>query len=205
MTPTICSSYACEQLFPSMKPSKTKLRPQLTDDRLKNVMLFASSNLPLEIQKLSNVNQHQISHSPSRCAINVLCVVFCGSFINCENQDSVRIKFHQFAFNKVMNGEGNGIVCGKSEGPARPCRVYVWPAARKRLPTAGLKAASHRIWLRLAIRFIANGSFHTGFVVRIRLNFLGFAWLPADLTPDAGLVVDGVLAVWKACLPIQAR
>jgi len=42
-----------------------------------------------------------------------------------------------------------------------------------------LKAASHRIRLRLTIRLMANGSLHTGSVGRIRVNFLGFDRLPA--------------------------
>jgi len=45
----------------------------------------------------------------------------------------------------------------------------------------GLKAASHRIRFRLTIRLVANGSLHTGSVGSIRVNFLGFDWLPAYL------------------------
>jgi len=44
-----------------------------------------------------------------------------------------------------------------------------------------LKAASHRIRLRLTIRIMANGSLHTIFVGRIRVNFIGFDRLPAYL------------------------
>jgi len=40
------SAYAYEQLFLSVKSSKSKLRTQLTNDHLQNVMLLASSNLP---------------------------------------------------------------------------------------------------------------------------------------------------------------
>jgi len=45
----------------------------------------------------------------------------------------------------------------------------------------GVKAASHRIRLRLTIRLMANGSLHTSSVMRIRVNFLGFDRLPAYL------------------------
>jgi len=44
-----------------MKPSETKLKPQLTYDHLQDVMFLASSNLPLEIQKLSNVKKTNIA------------------------------------------------------------------------------------------------------------------------------------------------
>ena len=44
-----------------------------------------------------------------------------------------------------------------------------------------LKAASHRIRLRLTIRLMANGSLHTSSVGRIPVNFLGFDRLPAYL------------------------
>ena len=44
-----------------------------------------------------------------------------------------------------------------------------------------LKAASHRIRLRLTIRLMANGSLHTSSVGRVRVNFLGFDRLPAYL------------------------
>jgi len=44
-----------------------------------------------------------------------------------------------------------------------------------------LKAASHRIQLRLAIRFMANCSLHTVSVDPIGMNFFGFDWLPAYL------------------------
>jgi len=44
-----------------------------------------------------------------------------------------------------------------------------------------VKAASHRIRLRLTIRHMANGSLHTSSVVRIRVNVFGFDQLPAYL------------------------
>jgi len=44
-----------------------------------------------------------------------------------------------------------------------------------------LKAAPHRIRLRLTLRLMANGSLHTTSVGRIRVNFLGFDRMPAYL------------------------
>jgi len=62
-----------------------------------------------------------------------------------------------------------------------------------------LKAASHRIRLRLTIRLMANGSLHTCSVGRTRVNFLDFDRLPAYLklfqvSWIASVVGDGVLA-----------
>ena len=48
------STYTCEQLFSSMKLAKSKLRTQLTDDHLQDVMILASSNLSPDLQKLSS-------------------------------------------------------------------------------------------------------------------------------------------------------
>jgi len=45
----------------------------------------------------------------------------------------------------------------------------------------GVKAASHRIRLRLTIQLMANGNLHTSSVGRVRVNFLGFDRLPAYL------------------------
>jgi len=52
---------------------------------------------------------------------------------------------------------------------------------RHRAMVTPLKAASHRIRLRLTIRLMANDSLHTGSVGRIRVNFLDFDRLPAYL------------------------
>jgi len=46
------STYKCEQVFSSMKFNKSKLRTQVTDEHLQDVVLLASSNLPPELQKL---------------------------------------------------------------------------------------------------------------------------------------------------------
>jgi len=40
------SAYAYEKLFLSVKPSNSKLRTQLTNDHLQDIMLLVSSNLP---------------------------------------------------------------------------------------------------------------------------------------------------------------
>ena len=63
---------------------------------------------------------------------------------------------------------------------------------------AVLKAASHRIRLRLTIRLMANGSLHTVSVGPIGMNFLGFDRLSAYLklfyvSRIAVVVGDGVL------------
>jgi len=60
---------------------------------------------------------------------------------------------------------------------------------------SSLKAASHRIRLRLTIRPMANSSLHTSSIGRIRVNFLGFDRLPAylKLFSVAGLPVLSVM------------
>jgi len=45
-----------------MKIIKGKLRAQLADDHVQDVMLLDSSNLSSELQELSNKIQHQRSH-----------------------------------------------------------------------------------------------------------------------------------------------
>ena len=56
------STYVCEQLFSSMKNTKSKLRTRLNDGHLQDVMLLASSNLKPNIDKLADQKQHQASH-----------------------------------------------------------------------------------------------------------------------------------------------
>ena len=46
------STYAREQLFLTMKLTKTKLRVQLSDEHLRDFMLLSSSKLSYELQKL---------------------------------------------------------------------------------------------------------------------------------------------------------
>jgi len=52
MTTAFDNTYACEQLFSSMKITKSKLRAQLTDGHVQEVMLLDTSNLLSELQKL---------------------------------------------------------------------------------------------------------------------------------------------------------
>ena len=53
---------ACEQLFSSMKVTKSKLRTKLNDGHLQDVILLATSNLTPDHNKLSSQKQRQISH-----------------------------------------------------------------------------------------------------------------------------------------------
>jgi len=61
MASMIGSTYVCEQLFSSMKVTKSKLRTQLNDGHLQDIILFATSNLTPNLHKLSSQKQHQIS------------------------------------------------------------------------------------------------------------------------------------------------
>ena len=54
------STYVCEQLFSSMKVTKSKLRTQLNDGHLQYIFLLATSNLIPDLYKLSSQKQHQI-------------------------------------------------------------------------------------------------------------------------------------------------
>ena len=54
------STYVCKQLFSSMKVTKSKLRTQLNDGHLQDIILLATSNLTPDLHKLSS--QKQISH-----------------------------------------------------------------------------------------------------------------------------------------------
>ena len=56
------STYVYEQLFSSMKVTKSKLRTQLNDGHLQDIILLFTSNLTAELHKLSSRKQHQISH-----------------------------------------------------------------------------------------------------------------------------------------------
>lgn len=56
------STYNCEQMFTKMNYTKNKLRTRLTDDNLENILFLCSSSLSLDIEKLSSIKQHQISH-----------------------------------------------------------------------------------------------------------------------------------------------
>jgi hypothetical protein len=57
------STYRCEQLFSSMKNTKSKLRTRLTDSHLNDILLLTSSSLQPDIASLSSQKrQHQRSH-----------------------------------------------------------------------------------------------------------------------------------------------
>ena len=56
MASIIGSTYAREQLFLTIKLTKTKLRAQLYDEHLRNIMLLSSSKLSRKLQKLSKKN-----------------------------------------------------------------------------------------------------------------------------------------------------
>ena len=62
MTSMFGSTYVCEQLFSSMKITKSKLRTRLHDGHLQDVMLLSSSNLKPNLDKLADQKQHQASH-----------------------------------------------------------------------------------------------------------------------------------------------
>jgi len=59
----------------SMKITKSKVRAQLTDDHVQDIMLLDSSTLPSELQKLSNKIQHQRSHL--FCCNCTMCRILC--------------------------------------------------------------------------------------------------------------------------------
>ena len=54
--------YVCEQLFSSMKVTKSKLRTQLNHGHLQDILLLVTSNLTSDLHKLSSQKQHKISH-----------------------------------------------------------------------------------------------------------------------------------------------
>ena len=56
------STYECEQLFSSIKVTKSKFRTQLNNGYLQDVVLLATSNLTLNLNKLASQKQHHISH-----------------------------------------------------------------------------------------------------------------------------------------------
>lgn len=56
------STYTCEQFFSLMKLTKTKNRSCLKDDRLKNSLILASTNIQPNISKMIDKHQCQKSH-----------------------------------------------------------------------------------------------------------------------------------------------
>jgi hypothetical protein len=55
------STYVCEQLFPKMKHSKSKLRSRLTNKHLQSELAVASSNIKVDICDLMKDKQYQTS------------------------------------------------------------------------------------------------------------------------------------------------
>ena len=56
------STYSCAQLFSKMKYCKNKLRSQLTDEHLNDILLLNSSSLEPDIVSVSKQMQHHVSH-----------------------------------------------------------------------------------------------------------------------------------------------
>ena len=56
------STYVCEQLFSKMKFIKSKYRAQLTHEHLEGLLRLNNTNIPPNIEKLSQNVQHQNSH-----------------------------------------------------------------------------------------------------------------------------------------------
>ena len=56
------STYICEQTFSKMKLVKSKLRSRLTDEHLHQILRLSVTNIEIDIAKLANNIQYQISH-----------------------------------------------------------------------------------------------------------------------------------------------
>ena len=56
------STYICEQLFSKMKYAKNRLRTNLTDENLNNILLLASTSVAPDLTLLCGNRQHQPSH-----------------------------------------------------------------------------------------------------------------------------------------------
>ena len=72
------STYACEQLFSTMKLAKTKLAAQPTDEHLQDVMLLSSSTYHLNFKNFHI--KHHIKYRISvflPISINVCCILCC--------------------------------------------------------------------------------------------------------------------------------
>ena len=72
------STYVCEQLFLSMKVTKSKLRTQLNDGDLQDIILLATSNLTPNLHKLSSQNniKYLINVVTITIIVNVFCIFF---------------------------------------------------------------------------------------------------------------------------------
>ena len=56
------STYICEQTFSKMKLVKSKLRSRHTDEHLHQILRLSVTNVEIDIAKLANKMQHQVSH-----------------------------------------------------------------------------------------------------------------------------------------------
>ena len=56
------STYTCEQLFSTIKFTKSKLRLGISDAHLEDVLLLDLSDLSPDVETLSQNKQHQVSH-----------------------------------------------------------------------------------------------------------------------------------------------
>ncbi|KAG0718983.1 General transcription factor II-I repeat domain-containing protein 2 [Chionoecetes opilio] len=56
------STYCCEQLFLKMKYTKSRIRSQLSDRHLKDILLLSTSPIDPDIESLLHGKQHQPSH-----------------------------------------------------------------------------------------------------------------------------------------------
>lgn len=56
------SMYICEQTFSKMKLVKLIHKSRLTDEHLQNILRLSVTNIEIDIAKLANKMQHQISH-----------------------------------------------------------------------------------------------------------------------------------------------
>ena len=58
----IGATYLCESFFSQLKIVKSKNRNKLTDENMTNQLRCAVSKLPIDIRKMSNNIQKQVSH-----------------------------------------------------------------------------------------------------------------------------------------------
>ncbi|KAG0721741.1 General transcription factor II-I repeat domain-containing protein 2 [Chionoecetes opilio] len=56
------STYCCEQLFSEMKYTKSRIRSQLSDRHLNDILLLSTSSIDPDIESLLHGKQHQPSH-----------------------------------------------------------------------------------------------------------------------------------------------
>lgn len=56
------TTYLCESFFSKLKIVKSKTRNRLTDENLTNQLRCASTSLPVDIKKITNAIQKQVSH-----------------------------------------------------------------------------------------------------------------------------------------------